>query len=63
MKFVNGLCWQDSYFSVSPKIGFPCGSAGKECASNVDDLGVIPLFGRSTGEGKGIHANILAWRI
>ena len=33
--------------------GFPCGSAGKESACNVRDLGSIPGLGRSPGEGKG----------
>ena len=33
--------------------GFPCGSAGKELACNVGDLGSIPGLGRSPGEGKG----------
>ena len=33
--------------------GFPCGSAGKEYAHNAGDLGSIPGFGRSPGEGKG----------
>ena len=33
-------------------MGFPCGSAGKEFASNVGDLGSIPGLGRSPGEGK-----------
>ena len=32
--------------------GFPCGSAGKESAYNVGDLGSIPGSGRSPGEGK-----------
>ena len=32
--------------------GFPCGSAGKESACNVGDLGSIPGSGRSPGEGK-----------
>ena len=35
------------------KLGFPCGSAGKESACNVEDLGSIPGLGRSPGEGKG----------
>jgi len=30
-----------------------CGSAGKESACNVGDLGSIPGLGRSPGEGKG----------
>ena len=34
-------------------LGFPGGSAGKESACNVGDLGSIPGLGRSLGEGKG----------
>ena len=34
-------------------LGFPCGSAAKECACNVGNLGLIPGLGRSHGEGKG----------
>ena len=34
-------------------MGFPCGSAGKESAFNVGDLGLIPRLERSPGEGKG----------
>ena len=33
-------------------LGFPDGSAGKESACNVGDLGWIPGLGRSPGEGK-----------
>ena len=33
--------------------GFPSGSAGKESACNVGDLGWIPGLGRSPGEEKG----------
>ena len=33
--------------------GFPGSSAGKECACNAGDLGLIPGSGRSTGEGIG----------
>jgi len=33
--------------------GFSCGSAGKESARNVGDLGSIPELERSPGEGKG----------
>ena len=32
---------------------FPCGTAGKESACNVGDLGSIPGLGRSPGKGKG----------
>ena len=34
-------------------LGFPCGSAGKDSACNVEDVGLIPGLGRSPGEGKG----------
>jgi len=33
--------------------GFPGGSAGKESACNIGDLGSIPGLGRSPGEGNG----------
>ena len=32
---------------------FPCGSAGKESACNVGDLGSVTGLGRSLGEEKG----------
>ena len=44
------------------KGGFPCGSADKESACNVGDLGSTPGLGRSPGEGKATHSSILAWR-
>ena len=31
----------------------PCGSDGKESAGSVRDLGLIPVSGRSPGEGNG----------
>ena len=34
-------------------LGFHCGSAGKESACNVGDLGSIPEFARSPREGHG----------
>ena len=34
-------------------LGFLCGSAGKESACNVRDLGSVPGLGRCPGEGKG----------
>ena len=33
-------------------MGFPCGSAGKESACNVGNVGLIPGLGRYPGEGK-----------
>ena len=38
---------------LMPINGFPDGSAGKEFACNVGDLGSIPELGRSSGEGDG----------
>ena len=38
---------------LSFHLGFPCGSAGKESACSVGDLGSFPGLGRSPGEGKG----------
>ena len=38
---------------LTTNLGFPGGSAGKESACNVGDLGSIPRLGRSPGEGKG----------
>ena len=35
------------------KLGFPGGSADRESACNVGDLGSIPGLGRSPGEGNG----------
>ena len=43
--------------------GFPGGSDGKESAHNAGDLGSIPGFGRSPGEGIATHSSILAWEI
>ena len=34
-------------------MGFPGGSEGKESVYSVGDLGSIPGFGRSPGEGNG----------
>ena len=40
--------------------GFLCGSAGKESACNIGDLGSIPELRRSPEKGKAIHSSILA---
>ena len=39
--------------SIGEGIGFPGGSAGKESAYSVGDLGLIPGLGRSPGGGHG----------
>ena len=35
------------------RVGFACGSAGKESACNAGDMGLTPGLGRSPGVGKG----------
>ena len=34
-------------------LGFPGGSVGKESVCSAAELGLIPVLGRSLGEGKG----------
>ena len=43
--------------------GFPGGSEVKNLPASAGDTGSVPGFGRSPGERKGTHSNILAWRI
>ena len=51
--WVRKIPWRRDRLPTSVFLGFPCGSAGKESAYNVGDLGSIPGLGRSPGEGKG----------
>ena len=56
--WVQSLGWEDSLEKEMATpfqylLGFPCGSAGKESACDVGDLGLIPGLRRSPGEGKG----------
>ena len=44
--------WRDR-LPTSVFLDFPCGSAGKESARSVGDLGSISGLGRSPEEGKG----------
>ena len=39
--------------TISKIMGFPDGSEGKESACNSGDLGLIPRWGRTPGEGNG----------
>ena len=47
------FCWRRDKLPTPVFLGFPCGSAGKEFACDMGDLGLIPGLGRSPGEGKG----------
>ena len=51
--WVGKTCWRRDRLPTTVFLGFPCGSAGKECACNMGDLGLIPGLGRSPREGKG----------
>ena len=44
---------EKGYATHSSILGLSCGSAGKESACNVGNLGSIPRLGRYPGEGKG----------
>ena len=50
--WVGKIRWRRDRVPTPVFLGFPCGSAGKECACNKGDLGSIPRLGRSSGEGK-----------
>ena len=41
------------FYHLNHEGSFPGGSVGKESACNVEDLGLIPGWGRSPGEGNG----------
>ena len=47
------ISWRRDRLPTPVFLGFPCGSAGKESACSVGDLGLIPGLGRSPGEGNG----------
>ena len=51
--WIGKICWRRDRLPTPVFLGFLCGSAGKESACNVGDLGLIPGSGRSPGEGKG----------
>jgi len=51
--WVGKICWRRDRLPTPVFLGFPCGSAGKESAHNVGDLGLIPGLGRSRSPGKG----------
>ena len=50
--WVRKIHWRRDRLPTPVFLGFPCGSAGKESACNVEDLGSTPGLGRSPGEGK-----------
>ena len=53
VRFNGKIPWRRDRLPTPVFLGFPGGSAGKESACNVGDLGLIPGLGRSPGDGKG----------
>ena len=51
--WIRKIQWRRESLPTPVFLGFPFGSAGKESACNVGDLGLIPRLGRSPGERKG----------
>ena len=51
--FFKALLLNGMLAALGTVVGFPCGSAGKESACYVGDLGLIPGLGRPPGKGKG----------
>ena len=44
--WVRKICWRRDRLPPPVFLGFPCGSAGKESACSMADLGSIPGLGR-----------------
>ena len=51
--WVRKIPWRRDKLPTPVFLGFPYGSASKESACNVGDLGLIPGLGRSPGKGNG----------
>ena len=51
--WIRKISWRRDRLPTPVFLGFPCGSAGKESACNVGNLGSIPGLGRFPGKGKG----------
>ena len=49
---VGKIPWRRERLPTPVFRGFPGGSAGKESVCNVEDVGSVPRFGRSPGEGN-----------
>ena len=54
---VGKIRWRRDRLPTPVFLGYPCGSTGKESSCNVGDLGSIPGWGRSPGEGKWLNNN------
>ena len=61
--WVGKIHWRRDRLPTPVFLGFPCGSAGKESACNVRDLGLILGWEESLENRKATHSSILAWKI
>ena len=61
--WVGKIPWRRDRLPTPVFLGFPCGSAGKESACNVGDLGQSLGWEDPLERGKVTHSSILAWRI
>ena len=57
------ICWRRDRLPTPVFLGFPGGSAGKESACTVGDLGRSLGWEDPLEKGKATHSSILAWKI
>ena len=57
------LLFAEVFLIINSISGFPDSSVVKNLPTNSVDMGLIPGFGRSPGEGNAIRSSILAWEI
>ena len=60
---VVGQSLEACFDAHTKKAGLLQGLSGKESTVNAGDVGLIPRWARSPGEGMTIHSNMLAWEI
>ena len=61
--WVGKIPWRRDTLPTPVFLGFPGGSAGKESAHNVGDLGLILGWEDPLENGTATHSSILTWRI
>ena len=61
--WAENICWRRERLPTPAFLGFPGGSAGKESACNVGDLGSILGWENPLEEGMTTHSSILARRM
>ena len=59
--WVGKIPWRSDRLSTSVFLVFPGGSDSKESACNAGDLGLIPGWGRSPGDGNGYPLQYACW--